>query len=69
MTRAQAMDQFLGVVKDALAIGVRPRVHLEDITRADFYGFVVPLALELGKLSDEAAFRSRSAPATRWVWA
>ncbi|MEN6478563.1 MAG: 2-isopropylmalate synthase [Anaerolineales bacterium] len=54
LTRAQAMDQFLGVVKDALSIGVRPRVHLEDITRADFYGFVVPLALELGKLSAES---------------
>lgn len=54
MTRGQAMDQFLGVVKDALAIGVRPRVHLEDITRADFYGFVVPLALELKKLADES---------------
>ncbi|MBC7256733.1 MAG: hypothetical protein H5T66_11600 [Chloroflexi bacterium] len=54
MTRRQAMDQFLGVVKDALEIGVRPRVHLEDITRADFYGFVVPLALELYKLSQES---------------
>ncbi len=54
MSRRQAMDQFLGVVKDALAIGVRPRVHLEDITRADYYGFVVPLALELKKLADES---------------
>lgn len=54
LTRAQAMDQFLGVVKDALAIGVRPRVHLEDLTRADFYGFVVPLALELSRLSTES---------------
>jgi isopropylmalate/homocitrate/citramalate synthase len=54
MTRAQAMDQFLGVVKDALEFGVRPRVHLEDITRADFYGFVVPLALELYRLSEES---------------
>ena len=54
MSRQQAMDQFLGVVKDALAIGVRPRVHLEDITRADYYGFVVPLALELRKLADES---------------
>lgn len=54
MSRRQAMDQFLGVVKDALAIGVKPRVHFEDITRADFYGFVVPLALELKKLADES---------------
>jgi len=54
LTRRQAMDQFLGVVKDALSIGVRPRVHLEDITRADFYGFVVPFALALGELSRES---------------
>lgn len=54
MTRREAMDQFLGVVKDALATGIRPRVHLEDITRADFYGFVLPFALELYKLSKES---------------
>ncbi|NLV74435.1 MAG: 2-isopropylmalate synthase [Chloroflexi bacterium] len=54
MTRAQALDQFLGVIKDALAEGVRPRVHMEDITRADFYGFVVPFALDLYRLSQES---------------
>jgi isopropylmalate/homocitrate/citramalate synthase len=54
MTRRQAMDQFLGVVKDALSVGVRPRVHLEDLTRADFYGFVLPLATALGDLSRES---------------
>jgi len=52
MTRGQAMDQFLGIVKDALEVGVRPRIHLEDITRADYYGFVMPLALELNRLSE-----------------
>ena len=54
MTRRQAMDQFLAVVKEALEVGVRPRVHLEDITRADFYGFVMPLASELSKLSQDS---------------
>ena len=54
LTRGQAMEQFLGVVKDALNEGVRPRVHLEDITRADFYGFVVPFAQELHRLSEES---------------
>ena len=28
-----------------------PRCHLEDITRADFYGFVVPFVNELQRLS------------------
>ncbi len=54
MTRRQAMDQFLGVVKDALAEGIRPRVHLEDLTRADYYGFVLPLATALRGLSEES---------------
>lgn len=54
MTRAQAMEQFLSIVKEALEIGVVPRVHLEDITRADFYGFVVPLVIELMNLAQES---------------
>ena len=54
MTRSQALDQFLGVVKDALDVGVKPRVHLEDLTRADFYGFVLPFTFELHKLSEES---------------
>lgn len=54
LTRKQAMDKYLGVVKDALALGIRPRCHFEDITRADFYGFVVPFANELMKLMAEA---------------
>ena len=54
MNRRQAMDQYLGVVKDALDAGIKPRCHFEDITRADFYGFVVPLATELRELSRES---------------
>ncbi len=54
MTRRQAMEHYLAVVKDAFEAGVMPRCHLEDITRADFYGFVVPFVNELMKLSQEA---------------
>ena len=54
MTRAQALDHYLGAVKDAFDAGVMPRCHLEDITRADFYGFVVPFVNELVKLSKQA---------------
>ncbi|MBQ6173371.1 MAG: 2-isopropylmalate synthase [Clostridia bacterium] len=54
LTRSQAMDKYLGIVKDALAMGIRPRCHFEDITRADFYGFVVPFATELMELSRES---------------
>ncbi len=54
MNRRQALDKYLGIVKSALDHGVRPRCHFEDITRADFYGFVVPFANELMKLSRES---------------
>ena len=54
LTRSQALDKYLGIVKDALDAGVRPRCHFEDITRADFYGFVVPFASELMRLSKES---------------
>lgn len=54
MSRKQAMEHYLATVKDAFDAGVMPRCHLEDITRADFYGFVVPFVNELTKLSQEA---------------
>ncbi len=54
LTRKEALDKYLGAVKDALSAGIRPRCHFEDITRADFYGFVVPFASELMKLSRES---------------
>ena len=54
MTRAQAMETYLGIVKDALDAGIKPRCHFEDITRADFYGFVAPFATQLSLLMQES---------------
>lgn len=54
MTRRQAVDHYVGVVRECIETGVRPRCHLEDITRADFYGFVVPFVLELSNLMKES---------------
>lgn len=54
LNRAQALDKYLGIIKEALAQGITPRCHFEDITRADFYGFVVPFAEELMALSKES---------------
>ena len=48
------MDYYLRTVADAFEAGVMPRCHLEDITRADFYGFVVPFVNELTKMSMDA---------------
>jgi len=52
-TRAQALEAYLSVVKSALDNGVIPRCHFEDITRADYEGFVLPFAVELMKLAEE----------------
>ncbi|MGE4485540.1 MAG: 2-isopropylmalate synthase [Oscillospiraceae bacterium] len=53
-TRKQAMDGYLAVVAQALELGIRPRCHLEDITRADFYGFVVPFVNALMDMSRDS---------------
>lgn len=53
MTRRQAMEHYLSIVRECLEIGVSPRCHLEDITRSDIYGFVIPFCLELMKLREE----------------
>ena len=53
MTRRQAMDHYLSVVRDCLDEGISVRCHLEDITRADIYGYVVPFCQELMKLSEQ----------------
>lgn len=53
MTRKQAMEHYLSVIRSCLEEGISPRCHLEDITRADIYGFVVPFCIELMKMKDE----------------
>ncbi len=54
MTRKQALEHYLAAVSDAFEAGVMPRCHLEDITRADFYGFVVPFVNALMEMSRDA---------------
>lgn len=53
MTRQQALNAYLDVVKASLDTGILPRCHFEDITRADFDGFILPFAAELLKLSQQ----------------
>lgn len=54
LTRREAMDKYLGIIKEALNQGILPRCHFEDITRADYYGFVLPFAEKLMDLSRES---------------
>ena len=59
MTRKQAMKHYLSVISDAFEAGVMPRCHLEDITRADFYGFVVPFVKEIQDMAKQAGMPVR----------
>ena len=52
-SRKQAMEQYVAIARSSLEEGIVPRCHVEDVTRADFYGFVVPLGIELMKLRQE----------------
>ena len=59
MTRRQAMEHYLSIVAQAFEHGILPRCHLEDITRADFYGFVVPFVNALTEMSRDAGIPVR----------
>ncbi len=52
-TRSQALEGYLNVVKAALDSGVKPRCHFEDVTRADYEGFVLPFAQALLDLGEQ----------------
>lgn len=54
LDREQAMRNYLDVVEQALAWGISPRCHFEDITRADIYGFCLPFAEKLMDLSRQS---------------
>jgi isopropylmalate/homocitrate/citramalate synthase len=54
MTRKEALDKYVALVSKVLEYGIKPRCHFEDITRADFYGFVLPLADALHKIGEDA---------------
>ncbi len=53
--REKAAEDYLDLVKTALDAGLeRVRCHLEDLTRADFYGFIIPYVQKLMALAEDA---------------
>jgi isopropylmalate/homocitrate/citramalate synthase len=52
--RRVVMREYLSIVSAALDLGIIPRCHFEDVTRADIYGFCVPFAQDIMRLSEEA---------------
>lgn len=54
-TRAQMLDQYCDLVSTALESGLDAvRCHLEDITRADFDGFIIPFVQKLMEIAHES---------------
>jgi len=51
--RQEIMDDYIEMVEHAISSGVRVRCHLEDVTRADIDGFVIPFVQKLMDISDQ----------------
>ena len=51
--RQQILDEYLEMVELAISEGVRVRCHLEDVTRADIDGFVIPFVQKLMDISHQ----------------
>ncbi|MDZ7370524.1 MAG: 2-isopropylmalate synthase [candidate division KSB1 bacterium] len=57
-TRRQVLDQFMSIVQAAADAGLETvRCHFEDVTRADFWGTVMPFAEELMRFSAKSGLR------------
>ncbi|OYT52129.1 MAG: 2-isopropylmalate synthase [Desulfurococcales archaeon ex4484_204] len=52
LTREKAFQKYLGVVEEALKRGIIARCTLEDVTRADVEGSVIPFVRRLMRLSE-----------------
>jgi isopropylmalate/homocitrate/citramalate synthase len=52
-SRKACIDSYCEVVEAAFEAGVRPRCHLEDVTRADIEGFVLPFIDRLMEMSEQ----------------
>ncbi|MEJ2717706.1 MAG: histone-lysine N-methyltransferase, partial [Deltaproteobacteria bacterium] len=54
LDRKKAMARYLDMVRATLEKGIVPRCHFEDVTRADIYGFCVPLAQKLMEIREQS---------------
>ena len=57
-SKEEAVEKYLKPVLTAMEYGITPRVHLEDTTRADIYGWVIPfMQTVLEQTEGKAKFR------------
>ncbi|MFQ5921096.1 MAG: 2-isopropylmalate synthase [Nitrososphaerales archaeon] len=52
-SRSQIVQMYLDVAEEALKSGIAVRLHIEDVTRADIFGVVVPLVKKAMKLAEK----------------
>ena len=53
-SRSQVFSLYLSAIEKALEYGIKPRCHLEDVTRADVFGFVIPLGTAINDMGKAA---------------
>lgn len=56
-SREKAKESYIDVLEYAVSHGLRPRCHLEDITRADIENFVLPFVREILDIAPNAIIR------------
>lgn len=57
-SKEEAIEKYLQPIRTAMEYGVTPRVHLEDATKADIYGWVIPFIQRvLQETDNKAKFR------------
>jgi isopropylmalate/homocitrate/citramalate synthase len=54
-SKEEAMEKYLQPIETALENNITPRVHLEDCTRADIHGWVIPFMQRVMELSKGTA--------------
>ena len=52
-TRTETVEKYLNIVEDCLRHGIACRCHLEDVTRADIDGVVVPFVKNVMRLGEK----------------
>jgi len=54
LDRKKTMEKYLAVIREGLEAGVRMRCHLEDVTRSDVHGFVLPFIQKVMETAEQA---------------
>lgn len=52
-SRSEVVQNYLDITEEALKSGIAVRLHIEDVTRADIFGTVVPLIRKAMKLAEK----------------